>query len=432
MLDADARGECLNLPRSFGNELPNLIFEASRGISLTETEAPDFPPCAEGRDGKRQREARPDKTKRGGHVNPQGAAFGRGYQKRADAILAPRPVLSTLRLQAALKRGGLIAAANWPVVLVDFTLESFYKLTLTVPILGGALMVAAILGTDLQEVVGEGVRATADLVLSSLATAPVALTSFLAALALVGLGGEAIMFAIKIGTLSVLVTGERVAGDIHATPVRAETLRRAAVYSLDAVYGGVRRFGRRALLLALWLGATYALIGVAYLAVLGYGFSIALRLTWIPAWPLLVAVATTTGVVVIAAINLAYDLLRVIIVTDDCSVRLAAGRLRRFVIEDSRQVIGIFAVIGGVLILTTAASIFAAAGLALVAWVPILGLAVVPLQAAAWILRGLLLQYMALSALSAYQTQYRRFSEMRWEEDGVSAEDGVRPRTTGV
>jgi len=322
--------------------------------------------------------------------------------------------MSTLRLQAALKSGGLIAAANWQVVLIDFVLESFYKLTLAIPIFGGALMVGAIVGTDLQDVVGEGVRTTADLVMSSLATAPVALTSFLGALAVVGLGGEAIMFAIKVGTLAVLVSSERRAGDLHAGPVRAETLRRAAAYSLERVYSGTRRFGRRALLLALWLGATYALIGAVYLAVLGYGFSVALRLTWLPAWPLLVVVATTAGVVIIAVINLAYDLLRVIIVTDDCSVRLAAARLRHFVIEDSRQVIGIFSVIGGVLIVTTAASIFAAAGIALVAWVPIVGLLVVPLQAAAWILRGLLMQYMALAALSAYQTQYRRFSEMRW------------------
>jgi hypothetical protein len=60
-----------------------------------------------------------------------------------------------------------------------------------------------------------------------------------------------------------------------------------------------------------------------------------------PAWPLLVLVATAAGVVAVAVVNLAYDLLRVIVVTDDCSVGTAAGRLRHFIIEDSRQVIGI-------------------------------------------------------------------------------------------
>ena len=323
--------------------------------------------------------------------------------------------MNTLPLAAALKRGGLVAAANWPVVLIDFILESFYKLAVTIPILGGALMVGALLGTDLEEVVGEGLRATADLVLGSLATAPVALSSFLLALALVGLLGEAIMFVVKAGTLSVLVASERSAGPVEAMPVRVEMMRRLSAYSLQAVYEGAQRYGRRAFGLALWLGCTYALIGAVYLALLGYGFSVALRLTWLPAWPLLVLVATTTGVVLVAIINLAFDLLRVIVVTDDCSLRTAAARLRLFVIEDSRQVIGIFSVIGGVLILTTAASIFAAAGIALVAWVPVVGLAVVPLQAAAWLLRGLLLEFMALAALSAYQTQYRRFSLSRWK-----------------
>ena len=322
--------------------------------------------------------------------------------------------MNALPLGAALKRGGLVTAANWPVVLIDFVLESFYKVAITVPILGGALMVGALVGTNLEDVLGEGLRATADLVFGSLATAPMALMAFLAALGLVGLVGEAIMFVVKAGTLSVLVSSERNAGAIEGEPLRFERVRQLTTYSLQTVYAGAERYGKRAFGLALWLGVTYALIGAVYLTLLGYGFSVAMRLTWLPAWPLLVLVATTTGVVLVAIINLAYDLLRVIVVTDDCTLGAAARRLRLFVVEDSRQVIGIFSVIGGVLILTTAASIFAAAGIALVAWVPVVGLAVVPLQAAAWILRGLLLEYMALAALSAYQTQYRRFSAGRW------------------
>jgi hypothetical protein len=319
-----------------------------------------------------------------------------------------------LPLGAALKRGALVSAANWPIVLIDFTLESFYKLSLTIPVLGGVLMVGAIAGTEVGGVVGEGLGAAADLVIGSLATAPVALMSFFAAMAIVALGGEAIMFALKIGTLTVLVEGERAAGDIHALPLRPESLGPAYAYSLASVYEGTRQFGRRALILALWLGGIYCAIGMLYLMLMVYGFSLAARLTWMPGWPLLVVAATLSGVIIVAAINLAYDLLRVIIVTDDCTVAVAVGRLQRFVVEDSRQVIGIFSVIAGVLVLATAASILAAAGLAFVAWVPVIGLVVVPLQAAAWIIRGLGFQYMELAALSAYQTQYRRFSELRW------------------
>ena len=135
-----------------------------------------------------------------------------------------------------------------------------------------------------------------------------------------------------------------------------------------------------------------------------------------PAAPLLALAVTTAGAVTVAVITLANDLLRVIIVTDDCGVRTAVGRLRQFVVEDARQVVGIFGVMGGVLLVATAASILAAAGLAFVAWVPFIGLVVVPLQAAAWVIRGLGFQYMELSALAAYQTQYRRFSELRWPQ----------------
>jgi hypothetical protein len=329
--------------------------------------------------------------------------------------------MRTLPLRAALKRGALVTAANWPVILIDFTIESFYKLALTIPILGGALVVAAIVGTDLGTVVDEGMRATADTVISSLTTAPIALLAFLVALAVVALGGELLMFSLKIGTLSVLVTGEREAGEIHTQPVRQELLRRASAYSLESVYRGIRQFGRRALMLALWFGIADLIVGVVYLSVMGYGLSLAMRWTWLPAWPLLVIVATTVAFVSIAAINLAYDLLRVIVVTDDCEVGTALRRLGRFVIEDSRQVVGIFSVIGGVMVLATAASILAAAGLAAVAWVPLIGLVVVPLQAAAWILRGLAFQYMSLSSLAAYQTQYRRFSDARWPKSELTS-----------
>jgi len=133
-----------------------------------------------------------------------------------------------------------------------------------------------------------------------------------------------------------------------------------------------------------------------------------------------VLVATAVGVVTIALVNLVYDLLQVIIVTDDCSVGTAAARLRTFIIKDSRQVIGIFAVMGGLVVIATAAALFAAAGVAVIAWLPFVSLIVVPLQTAAWLARGLVFQFMELSALAAYQTQYRRFSSLRYSPGGFA------------
>ena len=86
--------------------------------------------------------------------------------------------------------------------------------------------------------------------------------------------------------------------------------------------------------------------------------------------------------------------------------------------------VGIFAVVGVLFLLAAAGSLLVAAGLALVAWVPVVGLVVVPLQAAAWLVRGLLFQFMGLSALAAYQAQYRRFSAID-EATGATPSEGL-------
>ena len=64
-------------------------------------------------------------------------------------------------------------------------------------------------------------------------------------------------------------------------------------------------------------------------------------------------------------------------------------------------------------------SILATAGLGLIAFVPLVGLAVLPLQLAAWLLRGIVFEYLALAALGAYLSHYR------WYQRGS---DGQAPR----
>ena len=318
--------------------------------------------------------------------------------------------MGPLPLGAALKRGALVTAANWPVVLVDLVVESLYKLTLAVPVIGGAVMVAAIVGTDLQAVVGEGVRATADIVIGSLATAPGALVSFLIATAIVGLGGEAVMAVVKAGTLRVLVTGERQAGDLERGPFDQEALQQAKSYTLGVVYEGAKHFASRSVLLAVGLGAIYLGVATGYVFVLSSSFTIAAQSSWTAAWPVLVLATTSVAVVTIAVVNFFYDLLRVIIVTDDCGIIEALRRTFRFLVHDARQVLGIFCVMGGVSLVVTAAGLFAATGLTIVPWLPFVGLAMLPLQAVGWMLRGLVEQFVALAAIAAYQTQYRRLA----------------------
>ena len=283
---------------------------------------------------------------------------------------------------------------------------------MAVPVVGGALMVAVLLGSDLRALFGEGgVRATADLVFGSLASAPVALGAFLAAITLVAFGGGVVMAVVKAGTLAVLVGAERGAGDVHRPPLRVESFQRASAYTLATVLNGVRHYRRRALLLAIWLGVAYLVIGLAYVTALTLGFRLVSASSWSAAWPLLVLVVTSTSVIAITIINLTYDLMRVIVTTDDCGIGVALARAQSFIIQDARQVLGIFGVMSLVLTLVTAASVFATAGLTLIAWVPFAGLILLPLQAAAWLIRGLVFQYLGLMTLSAYQTQYRRRAE---------------------
>jgi hypothetical protein len=317
---------------------------------------------------------------------------------------------STLPLRAALKHGALITAANWPVVLIEFAIESLFKFALAVPVIGGALMVAVLVGDDLGTIFGQGVRAAADLVIGSLATAPGALTSFFAAFGLVAFGGGIVMFIIKGGTLAVIVESEHTAADIHRGPIHLDTLRRAYVYDLGAILDATRRFARRSGLLAAGLSLSYLIIGWGYITALGVSFRIAEETTWASAWPLLVLVATSTSVIAVTAVNLAFDLLRVIVVTDDCRIRTAVRRLRAFLVADARQVLGIFGVVGLLVTAAMAVSVVTTAGLTFVAWVPFVSLIAVPLQIAAWLVRGLVFQYVGLTALAAYQTQYRRFT----------------------
>jgi hypothetical protein len=317
-----------------------------------------------------------------------------------------------------------VAVANWPIALVDFAIESLYKLTLAVPIVGGALMAAVLLGADVRVIAAEGVRAAADLVMGSLGGAPAALAAFLAALGIVALGGAMLMYVVKAGTLAVIAGADAAAGEFHRHPITSAALRRASVCSLETILTGALRFGRRMVTLTAWLGAAYLLVVLVFVATLALP-SILAGTGWMRAWPILMLVVASGSVVAIALINLVFDLLRVIVVTDDCRTREAWRRLRSFVIEDARQVLGIFAVTTAALAVAAAASLSAVASVTLVAWVPVAGLIVVPLQLLAWVVRGLLLQGVSLTTLAAYQTQYRRFAgsrrltpvdRSRWEE----------------
>ena len=315
-----------------------------------------------------------------------------------------------LTLRAAITRGALVSLANWQIIVTDFVLESLFKFAVAAPVVGGAFMVAVLLDVDVGSLLGDGVATAADRMLAPLGQAPVALAAFLAALAVLSVGGAVLMFVAKAGTLSVLVDGERSAGEVQRSPLRQNVLRSARAFSIEEVLAAATHFRSRAAALAAWLGGAYFTVCIGYLLIVGYGFQWAAASGWSQAWPLLVLITTSAGVVTLTAANLIFDLVRVVMINDDCSLRAAWRRVRIFLLADSRQVLGIFGTMAVVLVVATVASIMVTAGLALVAWVPLAGLIVLPLQAAFWIVRGLFFQFAGLTTLSAYQTQYRRFS----------------------
>jgi hypothetical protein len=95
-------------------------------------------------------------------------------------------------------------------------------------------------------------------------------------------------------------------------------------------------------------------------------------------------------------------------VVDDCSVRSATRRVVGFLRAEPRLTFGVFGVVLLLVAGATIVSVIATTSLGLIAFVPLAGLAVVPLQLLAWLFRGVIFQFLGLSALGAYLTLYRR------------------------
>src|SRR4051794_15292329 len=107
-------------------------------------------------------------------------------------------------LKTALKRGALLAAANWPLIVVQFLAEETKNLLLAVPVIGGVILVTLLLGADVEDVFAGGIRQmfqTISAVFVALGANPAALVAFLAALAVVLVGGFALTFIVKAGTV---------------------------------------------------------------------------------------------------------------------------------------------------------------------------------------------------------------------------------------
>jgi hypothetical protein len=311
-------------------------------------------------------------------------------------------------IKIALKRGALVTAANWEVVLIQFVAESAFKALLMVPVLGAAFLVTLIVGSSVEEIVSGGLAQTLALAIAALGQHRAALTAYLAGVAVVVTGGSVLMFVVKAGSVGVLVDADRTGPAVERPPLRLETVRTAERFSLEAFTTATARFHRRFIRLGLGLLVVYAATGGVYLAavVSMYRAAAESRIAWIG---LLGAAVASLGLVAwITVVNLLYLLLQVLVVAHDMSAARAVATLPAFLRAERRLVGGVFVVVILLVLIATAASILATAALGFVGFVPIVGLAMLPLQIAAWIGRGLLFEFLGLAALTTYAGIVRR------------------------
>jgi hypothetical protein len=310
---------------------------------------------------------------------------------------------ATRSLKPLLKRGALITVANWPVVLVQFVADSLLKLLVGVPIVGGFLLLVLVVGQELPAT--GSLRDVAVAVLDALGAHPVALAAFLLSLAIAVLGGSALTFVVKAGSVSVLAAAHLPPEALEQGPVRWRHIQAARTATVDEFLEGCRRLWRRFLRLGLILLAVYGLALLLYLVLIVGG-------RWLPvesaaAWSFVAAVASMVLVVGLTLANLFYLLIQMVMAADDVGVRVATGRALAYLRREGRAVAGVFLVVLSLVIVGTVASIIAAAALGLISFVPLVGLAVFPLQAIAWLVRGLVFQFIGFAALGAYLSLYR-------------------------
>lgn len=302
----------------------------------------------------------------------------------------------------ALKRGALLTAANWQVVVLQFVADSVYTSLLAVPVVGGAALVVLTSGLAPQDLFNQGLRRAVPAVAAALLAHPIALAAFLTAMLVVLLGGALFMAFVKGGTISVLAAADAAAGAIEHPPLSLDVVHRAGRFRLETATAGAQRLFGRFARLGCGLFVAYALIGTAALA------TIVSRGSPGTAWAAARIFAITVAVVVaITVVNLVYLLLQIVVAADDCDAGTAVGRVAAFLTRRPREVGLVFAVVTSLVALGTAASFLATAALGLIAFVPFVGLAVWPLQVGAWMVRGLVFQFLGLTALAAYLSLYR-------------------------
>jgi len=312
-------------------------------------------------------------------------------------------------LKHLLKRGALLAAANWQTVAIQFVAETTFQVLLAVPILGAAILVAVLLGGDLAELLHGNLREIFTTIAKALLSEPFALTAFVASFAIALLGGSTLTYVVKGGVVEVLVAANASAGPIEQQPLTFDVLRQAARFTLEGFTNGCARLCRPYLKLGFTLMLVYAVSAGGYLAFVVYGYRAIEGRALIIGWTFVAAMSAALLVAWMTIVNMLYLLLQIAMAVDGIGLGDACRAIARFIRAEFRELSGVFLVVLALVVGATFASALAWSGVGLIAFVPLVGLAVFPLQVAALVLRGLAFEYLGLTALGAYLTLYQGY-----------------------
>jgi hypothetical protein len=323
-------------------------------------------------------------------------------------------------LKHLLKRGALLVAANWPVVAIQFAAETTFQVLLAMPIIGAAILVAMLLGGDLAVLLQGSLRDMFTTIASALLSEPVALVAFMLSFSVVLLGGSMFMFLVKGGTVEVLLAANAAAGPIEREPLTLDLMKGASQFTLQRFTDGCARLYRPYLMLGIALMVVYAISIASYLGFVVYGYRAMGGGEFIIGWTMIAAMAAAMLVAWFTLVNLLYLLMQVATAVEGVGLYDAARAVARFIRAEFRELGAVFLVVFALVVAAMLASALAWSGVGLIAFVPLVGLAVFPLQLAALVVRGLVFQYLGLTALGAYVTLYARHTRARASKVAVA------------
>ena len=336
-------------------------------------------------------------------------------------------------LKHLLKRGALLTAANWQTLAIQFVVESTFQGLLAVPILGAAVLVTELLGGDLSELLQGNLRDMFTTIAGALRAEPVALISFVFAFGIAMFGGYILTFLVKGGVVDVLAAASAEAGPIEQHPLTFDGVRHASRFTLARFSSGCGRLFRPYLSLGIGLIAVYGLSIGAYFAFVVYGFAAVEGRALIIGWTF---VAALSGVLLYAwmtIVNMVYLLLQIAMAVEGVGVKGGCRAAARFIRSEFRDVAGVSLVVLALAGVATLVSALAWSGVGLIAFVPLVGIVVLPLQLAALMLRVLAFESLGLTTLGAYLTLYRGYLARHGEAvTGARADQGLGGGVVGV